>query len=45
MTATVKSWEQLFQVIRMLVSSAHRPRRSQSEPPVAPAALRGVVTT
>jgi len=45
MTSNVKSWSQLFQVIMILLSSVHRKRRSQSDPTVDPAAIRGLGPT
>src|SRR5687768_11058404 len=45
MTSNVKRWSQLFEVMMMLVSLVHRQRRSQSDPTVDPAAIRGLVTT
>jgi len=45
MTSHVKSWSQLFQVIMMLLSSVHRKRRSQEDPTVDHADIRGLGTT
>jgi hypothetical protein len=45
MTSHVKSWSQLFQVIMMLLSSVHRKRRSQEDPTVDHAAIRGLGPT
>jgi hypothetical protein len=45
MTSHVKSGLQLFYVCMMFLSSVHRKSRRQSDPTVAPAAIRGWATT
>jgi hypothetical protein len=45
MISHVKSWSQLVQVMTMLLSLVPRKRRSQSDPTVDPAAIRGLAPT
>jgi hypothetical protein len=45
MTSNVKSGLQLFYVCMIFLSSVHRKSRSQSDPTVDPAAIRGLATT
>jgi hypothetical protein len=45
MTSNVKSWQQIFLGVHDVLSSVHRTCRSQSDPTVDPAAIRGLVTT
>jgi hypothetical protein len=45
MTSNVKSGPQFFYVCMIFLSSVHRKSRSQSDPTVDPAAIRGLATT